>query len=80
VTFHYLHLGGYENLAVNGSPIFVGPITAPPPSLAGLSVVSTPVAVAGGWQGTVKIAGGPIANLLVGGQQTTWIDDVCAYP
>jgi hypothetical protein len=79
VKFVFLHLGGYENLQVNGSPVFIGPITAPPTPWGGVNVASAWVPVAGGSQGTVTLSGGPIKWLMVGGQEF-WLDTVCAYP
>ncbi len=45
VTLVYLDLGGYENLAVNGSGVYVGELTAAPAILGGVhvAVTSTPV-------------------------------------
>lgn len=83
VVFHFLHLGGYENLSVNGSsPPFVGPLTAPPAAIAGIGVTSAWVGVPGGSQGTITLTGSaanPVKKLLVGGQEL-WLDTVCAYP
>ncbi|HET7464732.1 MAG TPA: hypothetical protein VFJ82_26050 [Longimicrobium sp.] len=82
VKFHFLHLGGYENLSVNGSPVFVGQLTAPPAALAGITVASAWAPVPGGSQGTITLTGSaanPIKRLLVGGQEL-WLDTVCAYP
>lgn len=82
VKFVFLHLGGYENLSINGSPIFVGPLTAPPAVIAGIGVASAWVAVPGGQQGTITLTGSaanPIKRLVVGGQEL-WLDTVCAFP
>ena len=78
VTFHWLNLGGYENLSVNGSPIFVGQLSVPPPVLGGAAVATAWAPVAGGKQGTTTLTG-PITKILVGGQEE-WLDDICAYP
>lgn len=78
VTFHWLNLGGYENLSVNGSAIFVGQLSAPPPVIGGAAVATAWAPVAGGKQGTTTLSG-PITKMLVGGQEE-WLDDVCAYP
>lgn len=78
VTFHWLNLGGYENLSVNGSPIFVGQLSAPPAFLGGAAVGTVWGAVVGGKQGTTTLTG-PITKILVGGQEE-WLDDICAYP
>jgi len=78
VTFNWLNLGGYENLSVNGSPIFVGQLSAPPAFLGGAGVATAWGFVAGGKQGTTTLTG-PINRILVGGQEE-WLDNVCAYP
>jgi hypothetical protein len=78
VTFHWLNLGGYENLSVNGSPMFVGQLSAPPAFLGGAAVGTVWGFVAGGKQGTTTLTG-PINRILVGGQEE-WLDDICAYP
>ena len=48
VHVDYLDLGGTENLAVNGSAVFVGDIAAAPPTLGGVavSVTASPVPAA----------------------------------
>jgi hypothetical protein len=80
VRFQFLHQGGVENLGVNGSPVFVGQLTAPPATINGVSVISSWAPVAGGSQGTVSLGGGPaIANVKIGGQ-FLWLESVCAYP
>jgi hypothetical protein len=78
VTFNWLNLGGTENLSVNGSPIWVGQLSAPPAFLGGAAVGSVWGVVAGGKQGTTTLTG-PITKILVGGQEE-WLDNVCAYP
>ena len=80
VTLNYLDLGGYENLAVNGSGIYRGQI-ATAPAVIGMSNVSvtsvpTPPPVSGR-TGTVTITGPDIDSFLIGGQEF-WIDNVCA--
>lgn len=79
VVFRFLHLGGYENLSVNGSPPFIGPLTAPPAAVGGIAVASASVAVPGGAQGTITLSGGAISKIMVGGQEL-WLDSVCAFP
>ncbi len=82
VVFHFMDLGGHENLNVNGSPMFVGQITAPPAAIAGIGVSSVFVGVPGGTQGTVTLTGSaanPIKRFQVGGQEL-WLDTICAYP
>jgi hypothetical protein len=78
VRFNFLHQGGVENLSVNGSPVFVGDLTAAPASLGGVAVRAEWEAVRGGSQGTVTLSGGAIGNVMVGGEEL-WLDNVCAY-
>jgi hypothetical protein len=80
VTFSYLDLGGYENLAVNGSGVYVGELTSAPAALGGASVTVTQAALPpprSGKMGTVTLKG-PIKSFRIGGQEL-WIDNVCAY-
>jgi len=76
VKFEFLDLGGFENISVNGSPIFVGELSAAPNPIGGvqLSVSTTPVT--GGKKGIVILTGA-VQKLRVGGQEF-WIDNVCA--
>jgi hypothetical protein len=79
VIVSYLDLGGYENLAVNGSGIYAGELTAAPPFLGGatVTVTSSPLPPPrSGKTGTVTIRGA-VQSLLIGGQEL-WIDNVCA--
>ena len=80
VKLNYLDLGGYENLAVNGSGIYRGQIAAAPAVIgfANVSVTSfpTPPPVSGR-TGTITITGPQITSFLIGGQEF-WIDNVCA--
>lgn len=80
VTLYYLDLGGYENLKVNASNVYVGELTSVPPFLAGNSVTvtssPTPPPVHGK-TGTVVVTGASLTSLLIGGQEL-WIDKVCA--
>jgi hypothetical protein len=78
VVFNWLNLGGYENLSVNGSPMFVGQLSAPPAFIGGVGVATAWGFVAGGKQGTTTLTGA-ITKILVGGQEE-WLDNVCAYP
>ncbi|HET7464730.1 MAG TPA: hypothetical protein VFJ82_26040 [Longimicrobium sp.] len=82
VKFHARQIGGYDNLSVNGSPIFVGPLPTHPAALGGVAIASAWVGIPGGVQGTVTLTGSaatPITKLLVGGQEL-WLDTICAYP
>ena len=76
VKFEFLDKGGFENISVNGSPIFAGDIAAVPGSLGGATVSVSTTPVPGGKQGFVTLAG-PIQKLRIGGQEL-WIDNVCA--
>ncbi|HEX4962490.1 MAG TPA: hypothetical protein VF173_16770 [Thermoanaerobaculia bacterium] len=79
VTLSYLDLGGYENLAINGSSVYVGELTAAPAILGGVNVAvtSTPVPPPTlGKMGTVTLKGA-VRTLRIGGQEF-WIDSVCA--
>lgn len=81
VTFDWLDQGTpspVENLAVNGSPLFVGQIHAPPAVMAGIAVGTSVAPAPGGLTGTMKLTG-PVQRVVVGGQPV-WIDHVCAYP
>lgn len=80
VTFNYLDLGGYENLAVNASGIYRGQLAAAPAVLgnSNVSVTSAPTPPpVSGRGGTVTITGAQIKSFLIGGQEL-WIDNVCA--
>ena len=76
VRVDYLDLGGTENLAVNGSPVFVGDLASAPPILGGVAVSVSGSPVAGGTRGTVVLTGN-VASLRIGGQEL-WIDNICA--
>lgn len=80
VSFQFLDLGGFQNLSVNGSSIFIGDLSSVPTPIStplgdvNISVSTTPVA--GGKTGMVILTGS-IQKLRVGGQEF-WIDNVCA--
>ena len=76
VTFEYADLGGFENLSVNGSAMYVGELkTAPDPPGVQLIVNTSPMP--GGEMGTATLKG-VIESLMVGGQEF-WLDHVCFY-
>lgn len=82
VSFQWLDQGTpspVENLSVNGSPLFIGQIHAPPAVLGGANVASSVFAAPGGLTGEVRIWNAPISRVIVGGQPV-WIDHVCAFP
>ena len=81
VTFEWMDQGApspVENLMVNGSPLYVGQIHAPPAAMAGIAVGTTVAPVPGGLTGTMKLTG-PVQRVAVGGQPL-WVDRVCAHP
>jgi hypothetical protein len=79
VTFSYLDLGGYENLAINGGSVYVGELTSAPPVMSGVSVAvsQTPVPPPMSGKMGVAVLKGTVKSLLIGGQEL-WIDNVCA--
>lgn len=80
VYFSYLDEGGFENLSVNGSMYYIGDLDLAPPTVGGRNVnVSTWVPAPGALAGHVRIWGGSIKTITVGGQEF-WIDKVCAEP
>jgi hypothetical protein len=80
VYFSYLDEGGTENLSVNGSPYYIGDLHLAPAVIGGRNVnVSTWVPGPGAIAGHVRIWGGSIKTISVGGQEF-WIDKVCAEP
>jgi hypothetical protein len=76
VTWDYLDQGGFENISVNGSPVFAGELSAAPSPIGGANIVVTAVPAPGGKKGTVTLTGA-IKTLRIGGQEY-WIDNVCA--
>lgn len=85
-TFDYYDPTGpaqYENLKVNGSPVFIGELNAPPASLAGVPISFAagpfPAPPSGDWA-RVRLGPGPFVSRLQVGGQDLWVDHVCAYP
>lgn len=76
VRFEFLHRGGFENLSVNGSPIFVGDLVSAPNPIGGVNISVSTTPVAGGYKGIVILTGA-VQKIRVGGQEF-WIDNVCA--
>jgi len=76
VQFEFLDLGGFENISVNGSPIFAGELSSTPSPIGGVSVAVYKAAVQGGNKG-IMILRGAVQTLRVGGQEF-WLDNVCA--
>lgn len=79
VFFSFLDQGGFENLGVNNSPYFVGPLALAPAQVGGRIVQVSTFSVQGGIVGHVRIGGGKIKDFTVGGQGL-WIDKVCVEP
>lgn len=79
VYFSFLDQGGFENLGVNMSPYYIGQLAAAPAMVGGRNVSVATVAVPGGVRGHVRMWGGPINDITVGGQEL-WVDKVCAEP
>jgi hypothetical protein len=75
VTAEFLDMGGFENLAVNGPPVYAGELTAAP-APAGFTINVATAPAPGGKTGTLTI-GGPVKTLRIGGQEF-WLDNVCA--
>ena len=76
LQFEFLDQGGTENLAVNGSAVFAGDISAVPTTLGGVTISVTTTPIPGGQKGVVTLVGA-ITNFMVGGQEF-WIDNICA--
>jgi hypothetical protein len=78
VSLEFADLGGYENISVNGQPVFVGELTAAPSAIApGVFMQVTVSPVTGGQRGRLALIG-PVDSLLIGGQEF-WMDNVCAW-
>jgi len=75
VKFDFLDEGGFENISVNGSPVFAGELSAAPNPIGGVNIAVSSVPVAGGKKGTVILLGA-VNKLRIGGQEF-WIDQVC---
>jgi hypothetical protein len=76
VRFEFLDLGGFENISVNGSSIFIGDLSAVPSPIGGVNISVSTTPVAGGKKGIVILTGA-VQKIKVGGQEF-WIDNVCA--
>ncbi|MGE4198095.1 MAG: hypothetical protein AB7G11_13335, partial [Phycisphaerales bacterium] len=77
VTIEFGDLGGFENLVVNNSPVYIGEIAAVPANFApGITATVSTTNITGGVRG-VLILEGDIFNVRIGGQEF-FIDDVCA--
>jgi hypothetical protein len=78
VQFEFLDQGGTPNLSLNGSPAYVGPLSAAPSSIAGVSVnvFTLPAGPGVATKGLVVLRGSKITDLVVGGQEL-WLDNIC---
>jgi hypothetical protein len=77
VKFEWLDLGGFENLKVNGSGVYIGELTAAPTPLGGVGVSHGWFFVPGGKQGSTKLSG--LTSIFWVGGQEFYLDNVCAY-
>lgn len=75
VQFEFFDQGGYENISVNGNPVFSGEISSAPSPIGGVSITVSTVLVQGGKKGKVTLTG-VVKTLRIGGQEF-WIDNVC---
>jgi hypothetical protein len=77
VTFHWLDMGGFENLRVDGAPLYIGELDAAPAAIAaGITyAVEAEVPVPGGKKGRSSLVG-PVSSFAVGGQEFA-IDSIC---
>ncbi len=76
IHFEFLDLGGFENISVNGSPVFAGELLAAPNPIGGINIAVTAAPVQGGIKRTITLTGA-VKKLRIGGQEF-WIDQVCA--
>jgi len=80
VVLKYGDYGGFENLAINGtpSPIYAGELVTAPSPMGGVIVVANAATFANGKRGALAAVdlAGSIGHLRIGGQEL-WIDDVC---
>jgi hypothetical protein len=76
VSFEFLDLGGFENISVNGSSIFVGDLSAVPSPMGGINISVSTTPVTGGKKGIVILTGA-VQKIRVGGLEF-WIDNLCA--
>lgn len=79
VDLRFLDAGGFENLSVNGSPIFVGELRSAPASIGGVGLVVNTESFpppSSNVKGTL-ILRGEVKTLRIGGQEFC-IDQVCA--
>jgi hypothetical protein len=76
VSFEFLDLGGFENLQVNGGPLYIGDLALAPAAIApGVTFSVATTAVPGGVRGIVTLLG-PVSKVLLGGQEF-WTDNLC---
>jgi hypothetical protein len=76
VTFHWLDMGGFENLRVNGGAPYIGELDMAPAAIAaGIAYAVNEVPVPGGKKGESVLLG-PVSSFAVGGQEFA-IDSIC---
>jgi hypothetical protein len=78
VDFEFLDKGGFENISVNGSPVFAGELSSAPTPLGGVSLTFSLIPGTNERRGSETLKG-VVKTLRVGGQEF-WIDNVCAQP
>ena len=78
VQFEYLDQGADQNLSVNGSPVYIGKLSAAPVSIGGVSITvyTAPLPNSSQTKGVV-ILRGIVKEFIIGGQEFS-IDQVCA--
>lgn len=79
VDFRFRDLGGFENLAINGSPspVFAGELTSAPSPLGNVAFSTAPrTSISGGYKSSGELSG-KVQTLVVGGQEFG-IDQICA--
>ena len=77
VTIYFLDRGGYENLSVNKSRMFIGELSATPGQLGGVRVTNQMTTHPHSKTGILTLTG-LMHNLRIGGQEL-WLDHVCAF-
>ncbi len=77
VSIEFGDFGGFENLVVNNSPVYIGEISAVPAAFApGITASVSTTTAGGGIRGVLTLEGN-IFNVRIGGQEFV-IDDICA--
>lgn len=74
VTLDFLEKGEFQNLSINGSPVYKGSLTKVPSRIGSVKITSTWSSGKGN-KGTLELTG-QIKTLSIGGQEL-WLDNVC---